>query len=108
MTIVSAVSHILLDRVKKRKSIGSKHKQLHGIANLIIMDLICHESDTRLLIITVVSFLLGGCNSLQTAKITSSEQLLRVPYISRVDQLGREYFVYLPRGYATQQKNNGP
>ena len=59
---------------------------------------------SRLFIIAVCALLLGGCNSLPTAQVTSREQLLRMPYTSTVDQLGREYFVYLPRGYAA---NNG-
>ena len=63
---------------------------------------------SRLLIIAVVTFLLGGCNSLQTSQLTSREQLLRVPYTSSVDQLGREYFVYLPRGYETQADKKWP
>lgn len=38
----------------------------------------------------------------------SSEQLLRLPYTSHVDNKAREYFVYLPRGYEDQPKKQWP
>lgn len=51
---------------------------------------------------------LAGCSHLPMVKSPSTEQLLRLPYVSSVDQLKREYFVYLPRGYETQPEKNWP
>lgn len=60
------------------------------------------------LIAVVCIAFLGGCSSLKTSPVTSEEQLLRVPYTSTVDQLGREYFIYLPRGYESQPNKQWP
>ncbi len=51
---------------------------------------------------------LAGCSHLHTVKNPSTEQLLRLPYVSSVDQLNRDYFVYLPRGYETQADKKWP
>lgn len=51
---------------------------------------------------------LSGCSHLPGANTPSAEQLLRVPYVSSVDQLKRDYFVYLPRGYETQTDKKWP
>ncbi len=40
--------------------------------------------------------------------MTSTEQLLRLSYISTVDNDEREYFVFLPRGYADQPQKKWP
>lgn len=58
-------------------------------------------------IILLISGLVG-CSHLPDARTPSPEQLLRVPYVSSVDQLKREYFVYLPRGYASQPDKQWP
>jgi predicted peptidase len=52
--------------------------------------------------------LLAGCSHLPVTNSSSAEQLLRLPYVSSVDQLKREYFVYLPRGYESQPEKNWP
>ena len=41
-------------------------------------------------------------------KISSEAQLLRIPYISTVDQSDRNYFVYLPKGYDLKQDKKWP
>lgn len=51
---------------------------------------------------------LVGCSHLPTENNPSAEQLLRLPYVSKVDQLKRDYFVYLPRGYDTQRDKQWP
>ncbi|MDF3013889.1 MAG: alpha/beta hydrolase [Cellvibrio sp.] len=51
---------------------------------------------------------LAGCNHLPDPGTSSAEQLLRVPYISSVDHVKRDYFVYLPSGYASQPDKNWP
>jgi len=50
-----------------------------------------------LLIILIIT----SCGSKN--KISSEAQLLRIPYISKVDQSSRNYFVYLPKGYDKKQ-----
>lgn len=52
--------------------------------------------------------LLAGCSHFPAANNPSTEQLLRLPYVSSVDQLKRDYFVYLPRGYETQPNKQWP
>lgn len=54
-----------------------------------------------LLILTITS-----CGS--KSKISSESQLLRIPYISKVDQSNRNYFVYLPKGYDKKQDKKWP
>lgn len=49
-----------------------------------------------------------GCSHLTGTNTPSAEQLLRVSYVSNVDQLKRDYFVYLPRGYETQADKQWP
>lgn len=39
---------------------------------------------------------------------SAEEQLLRVSYVSSVDELRREYFVYLPQGYNTDPQRRWP
>jgi predicted peptidase len=41
-------------------------------------------------------------------KISSEAQLLRIPYLSTVDQSDRNYFVYLPKGYDQKQDKKWP
>lgn len=38
----------------------------------------------------------------------SEQQLLKQSYVSQVDQLERDYFVLLPRGYATEENKSWP
>lgn len=52
-----------------------------------------------------------GCSTpkMQTAEqAVSPEQLLRLPYVSQVDGSAREYFVYLPKGYADNPNKKWP
>lgn len=52
---------------------------------------------------------LAACVNLTGASRAPSEpQLLRVPYTSNVDGAQREYFVYLPRGYADDPTRRWP
>lgn len=62
----------------------------------------------RLFLIVLLVAGISGCTHVQTAKAPSAEQLLRLPYVSSVDQLKREYFVYLPRGYESQPNKQWP
>lgn len=67
---------------------------------------------SRLLIISRVFILLllgllVACNSFPD-KQPSSEQLIRQSYISVADNKSREYFVYLPRGYADNPQKKWP
>lgn len=62
----------------------------------------------RLLLVVLMVVGLAGCSQLQSTKMPSAEQLLRVPYVSSVDQLKREYFVYLPRGYESHPHKQWP
>ena len=55
-----------------------------------------------LLIILIIT----SCGSKN--KISSEAQLLRIPYISKVDQSSRNYFVYLPKGYDKKQDKKWP
>jgi predicted peptidase len=53
--------------------------------------------------------LLTACSSLQErSHSTTAEQLLRVPYVSHVDDTQREYFVYLPKGYGDDPDKQWP
>ncbi|NEW79743.1 MAG: alpha/beta hydrolase, partial [Gelidibacter sp.] len=54
-----------------------------------------------LLILIVTS-----CNS--KIKISPEAQLLRIPYISKVDKSSRNYFVYLPKDYDQKQDKKWP
>jgi predicted peptidase len=58
-----------------------------------------------------------GCSSTYQQKITeqqiaehriTEQQLLRLPYVSQVDQLQRNYFVFLPKGYGDQPGKQWP
>lgn len=51
--------------------------------------------------------LVAGCSSIPTEK-TTEQQLLRLPYVSQVDQLQRNYFVFLPKGYGDQPEKQWP
>lgn len=51
---------------------------------------------------------LAGCSQLPVVSNPPTEQLLRLPYVSSVDQLKRDYFMYLPRGYETQLDKKWP
>lgn len=52
-------------------------------------------------------FILGACK--EQDKTMPEEKLLRQSYTSTVDQLERDYFVYLPRGYSsTEPKKTWP
>lgn len=59
------------------------------------------KSVALILILTITS-----CGSKN--KISSEAQLLRIPYISKVDQSNRNYFVYLPKGYDKKQDKKWP
>lgn len=59
------------------------------------------------LVILIIGWL-AGCSHFPGANKPSTEQLLRLPYISSVDQLKRDYFVYLPRGYESQRDKQWP
>jgi len=59
------------------------------------------KSIALLIILTIIS-----CGSKN--KISSEAQLLRIPYISKVDQSSRNYFVYLPKGYDKKQGKKWP
>jgi predicted peptidase len=59
------------------------------------------KSFVLLLVLTITS-----CGSKN--KISSEAQLLRIPYISEVDQSNRNYFVYLPKGYNQKQDKKWP
>jgi predicted peptidase len=50
--------------------------------------------------------LLAGC--VMNNNVESEEQLLRETYISELNNKEREYFVYLPKGYHSQQNKNWP
>lgn len=58
--------------------------------------------------VMLIMGLVAGCSHLPAANHPSNEQLLRLPYVSSVDQLKRDYFVYLPRGYKTQADKKWP
>lgn len=60
-----------------------------------------------ILLVLLISWL-TGCSHLPSTKKPSAEQLVRVPYTSNVDQLERNYFVYLPRGYESQPYKSWP
>lgn len=47
-----------------------------------------------------------GCKN--TNITPTEEQLLRVNYVSNIDQKERNYFVYLPRGYYSEPNKNWP
>lgn len=72
------------------------------------MKLIFMKFISPLLITLTCIALISGCNSLQPSSLANDELLLRVPYSSTVDQLDREYFVYLPRGYESQPTKKWP
>lgn len=52
-----------------------------------------------------VVVLLSGCDSREPE---AAAELLREPYVSHVDGAEREYFVYLPKGYAQQPERKWP
>ncbi|MES2674932.1 MAG: prolyl oligopeptidase family serine peptidase [Pseudomonadota bacterium] len=63
-----------------------------------------------LLAATVFGYLLAACQSstiLKNQKI-AGEQLLRNDYVSSIDELRHQYFVYLPRGYHDQPAKKWP
>jgi poly(3-hydroxybutyrate) depolymerase len=62
----------------------------------------------RLLLMVIMVAFMGGCSQLKSTTGPSNEQLLRLPYVSSLDQLKREYFVYLPRGYESQPHKQWP
>ncbi len=49
-----------------------------------------------------------GCSSKQLMEDTNAAQLLRMPYVSVVDQLERDYFLYLPAGYDEDASRDWP
>ena len=62
-----------------------------------------------LLVTSMLVLLLASCVNRTGVSPTPSEpQLLRVPYTSNVDGARREYFVYLPRGYADDPAKSWP
>lgn len=57
----------------------------------------------------LVALCMAACTtSVDHDVVQSSEQLLRLPYTSQADNKPREYFVYLPRGYADQPQKQWP
>lgn len=62
----------------------------------------------RLLLMVIMVACIGGCSQFKSTAAPSTEQLLRLPYVSSLDQLKREYFVYLPRGYESQPHKQWP
>lgn len=54
----------------------------------------------------LIFLIITSCGSKN--KISSEAQLLRIPYISKVDQSSRNYFVYLPKGYDKKQDKKWP
>lgn len=54
----------------------------------------------------MIVLIITSCGSKN--KISSEAQLLRIPYISKVDQSSRNYFVYLPKGYDQKQDKKWP
>lgn len=51
----------------------------------------------------------GACTATNKDNFsTTEEKLLRVPYVSHVDDTQREYFVYLPRGYGDDPQKEWP
>lgn len=59
------------------------------------------KSIVLLIILTITS-----CGSKH--KTSSEAQLLRIPYTSTVDQTGRNYFVFLPKGYDQEKDKKWP
>lgn len=65
-------------------------------------------------ILSIVYLFLSACSQYQTlaeapsTAAPSAEQLLRLPYVSTIDQSSREYFVYLPRGYGDDPTKKWP
>lgn len=58
--------------------------------------------------IVILAFTLTSACSLVTTKKHSSEQLIRQSYVSIADNKSRDYFVYLPKGFADQPKKLWP
>ncbi|TKB45693.1 prolyl oligopeptidase family serine peptidase [Thalassotalea mangrovi] len=60
----------------------------------------------RILLITVFTLMLLGCDKANTT--AGEPQLLRASYTSVLDQSERDYFVYLPQGYDQQDNKQWP
>jgi predicted peptidase len=62
----------------------------------------------RLLLALLLPTLLIGCAAQHKKTAPSEQQLLRLSYVSQVDNQPREYFVFLPKGYADQPATQWP
>lgn len=60
----------------------------------------------KLTTIIATVLLISACTT--NVNIQSSEQLLRLDYISQINDQQRDYFVYLPKGYHSQKDKNWP
>lgn len=56
----------------------------------------------------LISLLFAGCAALPGANNATEAQLLRLPYVSHVDNSKREYFVYLPTAYGDDPARQWP
>lgn len=56
----------------------------------------------------VILLFFASCDSLNTRPMKLPEQLLRLSYISTLDQTERDYFVFLPRGYDDEPEKEWP
>jgi predicted peptidase len=60
----------------------------------------------RFIILFVTTLCLLGCNNAQQTQ--SEPQLQRITYQSKVENIERDYFVYLPKGYASDKTKQWP
>ncbi|MFT6528976.1 MAG: putative peptidase [Psychrosphaera sp.] len=60
----------------------------------------------RFVILLVTALCLLGCNNAQ--QTVSGPQLQRITYQSKVENIERDYFVYLPKGYASDKTKQWP
>lgn len=61
----------------------------------------------RWIVLLLLPALMVGCATYQQAA-PNEQQLLRLSYVSSVDNQRREYFVFLPRGYGDQPNQQWP
>lgn len=61
---------------------------------------------TRLALIGMSLLSLVGCDN--AVESTSEPQLKRITYLSKTEQVERDYFVYLPKGYETAKDKKWP
>jgi len=66
------------------------------------------QSLLRVSAFLAILLLVNGCAHQSTGSSAGGEQLLRLPYVSQLDQSQREYFVYLPKGYGDDPARTWP